>query len=79
MWGFPVVPAMVAFPVQDNEHLLSVHRYMERNPQRARLCKASEQWPRGGAWRLASREADQQQLLAKWPIKRPRQWRWHVN
>src|SRR3990172_5128849 len=33
-----------AFPVQQDEHLLTVLRYIERNPLRAGLVKRAEDW-----------------------------------
>src|SRR5438132_8128413 len=34
-----------AFPIQEDEHLLSVLRYVERNALRAELVKRAEDWP----------------------------------
>jgi len=34
-----------AFPIQEDEHLLTVLRYVERNPLRAGLVERAEQWP----------------------------------
>jgi hypothetical protein len=34
-----------AFPVQDDDHPLTVIRYVERNPLRANLVKYAERWP----------------------------------
>ena len=34
-----------AFPIQEDEHLLSVLRYAERNPLRAGLVSRSKRWP----------------------------------
>lgn len=34
-----------AFPIEENEHLLSVLRYIERNPLRAGLVSRAEDWP----------------------------------
>src|SRR5436305_551738 len=33
-----------SFPVQEDDHLLTVLRYVERNPLRANLVQAAEQW-----------------------------------
>jgi putative transposase len=38
-----------AFPIQQDEHLLTVLRYVERNPVRANLVERAEQW----AWSSA--------------------------
>ena len=34
-----------AFPIQQDQHLLTVIRYVERNPLRAGLVGRAEQWP----------------------------------
>ena len=34
-----------AFPIEENEHLLAVIRYVERNALRANLVKSAENWP----------------------------------
>jgi putative transposase len=34
-----------AFPAQEDEHLLVVLRYIERNPLRAGLVERAEAWP----------------------------------
>ena len=39
-----------SFPVQSDEHLLTVLRYVERNPVRAQLVARAEQWRWGSAW-----------------------------
>jgi putative transposase len=68
-----------AFPIEEDEHLLAVLRYVERNPLRANLCEAAEAWRYGSAWRWAFGDAVSQALLAAWPIPRPRHWRSYVN
>ena len=68
-----------AFPIEEDEHLLAVLRYVERNPLRAGLCEAAEQWKYGSAWRNVHGEPASRELLAPWPIARPRQWRSSVN
>ena len=34
-----------AFPIQEDAHLLTILRYIERNPLRARLVRRAERWP----------------------------------
>jgi putative transposase len=34
-----------AFPISEDEHLLTVLRYVERNPLRANLVRRAERWP----------------------------------
>jgi len=40
-----------AFPIQQDEHLLTVLRYVERNPLRANLVERAEQWEWSSAGR----------------------------
>ena len=68
-----------AFPIEQDDYLLSVLRYVERNPVRAELCERAEDWRYGSAWRNASGDGASRALLAPWPIPRPRQWRSFVN
>ena len=43
-----------AFVIEDDAHLLTVIRYVERNPVRARLVDRAEDWEWGSlSWRLA--------------------------
>lgn len=66
-----------AFPIQADEHLLAVLRYVERNPLRANLVERSEDW-RWSSLRWWSSRA-QPAWLSAWPIARPRNWRQRVN
>jgi putative transposase len=68
-----------AFPVQSDEHLYQVLRYVERNPVRAGLVKRAEDWRWGSAWRRRHGDAKLKQLLADWPVDRPRGWLNLVN
>ena len=68
-----------SFPVQDDEHLLTVLRYVERNPVRANLTKRVEDWRWGSAWRRQHGEAKARRLLSPWPLRRPRNWLAFVN
>jgi putative transposase len=67
------------FPIESDNHLLAVLRYVERNPLRASLCEQAEDWKYGSAWRMANGDAESRLILSEWPLARPRQWRSHVN
>ena len=54
-----------SFPVQRDDHLLSVMRYVERNPLRARFVEQAEQWRWGSAWVRRQRDS----ALRKWLIE----------
>jgi putative transposase len=68
-----------SFPIQEDEHLLTVCRYVERNPLRAGLVRRAEDWRWGSLWRRARGGAEAQSLLADWPVPRPRGWVGLVN
>jgi len=67
-----------SFPVQDDAHLLTVARYVERNPLRAKLCAEPGDWPWSSFALRAGVMHDEQRsvraCLADWPIDRPRDW-----
>ncbi len=61
-----------AFLVQDDAHLLTVCRYVERNPLRAGLVAAAADWPHGSLAQLPRRGGAR--LLDPWPLPRPPGW-----
>ena len=65
-----------AFPIQEDLHLLTVMRYVERNPVRAQLVSRAEHWPWSslGAWSRGDGS-----LLTEGPIVRWNGWVQHVN
>jgi putative transposase len=66
-----------AFPIQQDRHLLTVMRYVERNALRATLCERAEDWEWGSlAWRRAPRAPVQ---LDASPVPLPSYWRHLVN
>lgn len=66
-----------AFPVQRDAHLLTVMRYVERNPLRAGLVQRAEQWPWGSlAWRLGRSSGP---TLSATPVALPSVWTSFVN
>jgi putative transposase len=66
-----------AFPIEQDEHLLTVLRYVERNPLRAGLVEHAEDWIWSSlAWRGTSKRPA---MLAPWPVACPRNWVRHVN
>ena len=62
-----------SFPVETNEYLLTVCRYVERNPIRAGLVERVEQW----RWSSAGTRGSV--LMHEWPIDRPADWPDWVN
>jgi putative transposase len=68
-----------SFPVETDAHLLTVLRYMERNPVRAGLVPRVERWRWGSCFVSRQRDHDLRPLLAPWPLTRPRNWLEQVN
>ncbi len=66
-----------AFPIQKDEHLVTVLRYVERNPLRAGLVERAEEW----AWSsLRMRQGrDPETVLDQGPAPLPRNWTGFVN
>lgn len=62
-----------SFPVETNEYVLTVCRYVERNPVRAGLVERAEQW------RWSSAGTRRPVPVHDWPVERPAEWRHWVN
>jgi putative transposase len=67
--GYVYQDRFKSFPVQDDEHLLTVCRYVERNPLTAKLVQRAEQWRWSSLWRRVHRDRDAMRWLAHWPVK----------
>jgi putative transposase len=66
-----------AFLCQEDHHLLTVMRYVERNAMRANLVERAEDWPWGSlAWRAARRPPVD---VTESPVPLPSYWRHLVN
>jgi putative transposase len=68
-----------SFPVQSDDHLLTLLRYVERNPLSARLVEKAQQWRWGSLWSRAHGDEAIKALLCPWPVSRPANWTARVN
>jgi putative transposase len=68
-----------SFPIQEDEHFLTVARYVERNALRARLVRRAENWRWSSLHRWIRGNAEDQSLLSAWPLARRPSWVEHVN
>jgi putative transposase len=66
-----------AFPIQQDEHLLTVLRYVERNPVRANLTARAEDWPWDSAGLWAKKELPA--YLQVGPVRYEGNWLTWVN
>jgi putative transposase len=68
-----------SFPVQSDEHFLTVARYVERNAVRANLVRRAEDWQWSSLWRRANDPPWSNAVLSPWPVDPPRDWLRRVN
>ncbi len=60
-----------SFPVQGDEHLLTVLRYVEQNAVGAGRVARAEDWRWCGLWARNHGDDTIQAMLAPWPVQRP--------
>lgn len=68
-----------SFRVQEDEHFLTVCRYVERNALRANLVERAEDWRWSSLYRWSQGTSAAQRILSPWPIRRSPGWLEHVN
>jgi putative transposase len=68
-----------AFPIEEDDHLLTVLRYVERNPLRAGLVTQAQAWPWSSLGRLHRRGSGVALALHPGPVVRPEDWLRRVN
>ncbi|MCX6717851.1 MAG: transposase [Candidatus Taylorbacteria bacterium] len=68
-----------SFLIEKDNHLLSVIRYVERNPLRARLVKKAENWNFSSLACRLSKDVDRGKILSLWPIQEPKDYLSFVN
>ena len=66
-----------SFPIQDDDHFLTVSRYVERNALTAKLVKRAEDWRWGSLARWLGSKSPIE--LSKWPVRRAPRWQSRVN
>ncbi len=68
-----------SFIIGTDSHLLTVIKYVERNPVRAGLTKTVEAWRWGSAWIQLNGTTKQKLLLTECPVSFPKNYRIWVN
>ena len=68
-----------SFITKTDTHLLTVLKYIERNPVRAKLAKKVESWQWGSAWLREHGTPKQNLLLSAPPVALPKDYRAWVN
>jgi putative transposase len=68
-----------SFPIQEDDHLLTVLRYVERNPLRAQLVGRAEAWRWSSLGQQHQGQGLLRSLLHPGPVPRPKGWLEWVN
>ena len=63
-----------SFLCQEDEHLLSLLRYVESNAKRADLVPRAEDWSWSSVWRRKNDKQEQKKILSPWPISEPKDY-----
>ncbi len=63
-----------SFPIKEDEHFLTVCRYVERNPLRPKLVKSASNWNWSSLAVRSGCDPDRRKLLCDWPVPRRRDW-----
>ena len=66
-----------SFPIQEDDHLVTMLRYVERNPVRAKLVAEADAWRWSSLWHRTHR--NRAGLVDAGPVALPRRWRRHVQ
>ncbi|MEK7063086.1 MAG: transposase [Patescibacteria group bacterium] len=68
-----------SFIVEKDPYFLTLLKYIERNPVRAKLANRVEDWHWGSGYRRMSGTEKEQQLLSESPVHLPKNYRTWVN
>jgi putative transposase len=66
-----------SFPIEQDQSLLNVLRYVERNALRTNLLSGAQEWRWYSQWRRV--HGDRESLLSDWPFDMPADWVEWVN
>jgi putative transposase len=68
-----------SFPIEQDEHLTTVLRYVERNPLRAELVSSADAWRWGSLYRRLHGMPEERSILAESPVPLGTDWLGYVN
>ena len=63
-----------SFICQDDNHFLTLVRYVERNAKKDNLVKSVKDWQWSSLWRRENGNSKQKELLSEWPIDIPKDY-----
>jgi putative transposase len=68
-----------SFICEQDQHLATVLRYVERNAKTANLVEKAEQWQWSSVWRRELGSLEQKKVLSTWPIMIPMKYLSFLN
>jgi putative transposase len=68
-----------SFPVQSDDHLRSLLRYVERNPLSAGVVEKAQLWRWCSLWSRVHGDNEIKALLSRWPVECSTNWTARVN
>jgi putative transposase len=68
-----------SFPIERDDGLEMVLRYVERNALSADMVKRAQDWRYGSLFVREQGTAEQRAVLTEWPIERSANWKQRVN
>ena len=78
-WGHLYQGRFKSFPIQADDHFLTVCRYVERNAMRAGLVRQAQDWRWSSLWRRERGAKEEKAILSAWPVPMPSDWLERVN
>ena len=68
-----------SFLCQQDNHFVTLVKYVERNAKKANLCKLAQDWKWSSIWRRECSLSDKQKILSEWPVEVPKNYLLLVN
>lgn len=68
-----------SFLCQQDDHFITLVRYVERNAKKAGLCNLAQDWRWSSIWRRQNGSAEQTAILSEWPVDMPKNYLSLVN
>lgn len=68
-----------SFICQQDDHFITLARYVERNAQKANLCTRAQDWKWSSIWRREYGSVEQKKILSEWPVEMPNNYLEFVN
>jgi len=68
-----------SFICQNNNHFITLAKYVEQNALKAKFVDKAENWKWSSIWRRENGSVDQEKILSNWPVDMPEDYLECVN